>query len=58
MVRLVPSSPGAVGQYKDRAVWQRMGLVREPGRVLEIRTTDPVLATLTGLLVNQERPHG
>ena len=37
--------PGAVGQYKDRAVWQRMGLVREPGRVLEIRTTDPVLAT-------------
>ena len=52
------ASPGAVGQYKDRAVWQRMGLVREPGRVLEIRTTDPVLATLTGLLVNQERPYG
>ena len=52
------ASLGAVGEYSRRAVWQQLGMIREPGRLIEIRTTDPVLATMTGLLVNVKRPHG
>ncbi len=49
---------GKVGEYTRRAVWQQLGLIREPGVIIEIRTTDPVLATMAGVLINQARPHG
>lgn len=52
------ASVGAVGQYAQRPVWQRLGLVREPGRHLEFRMSDPVLASMSGVLVNVRRPHG
>ena len=52
------ASLGAIGEYSRRAVWQQLGLIREPGRLIEIRTTDPVLATMAGVLINQARPHG
>lgn len=47
------ASPGAVGEYRSRAQWRRLGLIREPGRAFEIRTTDPVLASMFGLLMNE-----
>jgi hypothetical protein len=49
---------GALGEYRRRAVWQRLGTIREPGRAFEFRATDPVLATLSGVLLNVSRPHG
>lgn len=47
------ASPGAVGDYRARAQWRRLGLIREPGRAFEVRTTDPVLASMFGLLMNE-----
>lgn len=47
-----------MGEYWRKAVWQRLGMIREPGRAFEFRTTDPVLATMSGLLMNMQRPHG
>lgn len=52
------ASLGAVGEYTRRAVWKQCGLIREPGRLVEIRCTDPVLATMNALLVNSDRPYG
>jgi hypothetical protein len=52
------ASLGRMGEYGRRAVWQRLGMIREPGRAFEVRTTDPVLATMSALLMNVKRPHG
>lgn len=52
------ASVGKIGKYRQRAVWQRLGMISEPGRVFEFRTTDGVLATMGAVLINAERPHG
>jgi hypothetical protein len=52
------ASLGVMGGYGRRAAWRRLGLIREPGRAFEVRTTDPVLATMSALLINEARPHG
>lgn len=49
---------GQEGEYKERAVWLRMGRVYEPGILGEIRTTDPVLCSMVQMLVNVKRPYG
>jgi hypothetical protein len=53
-----PASLGKMGDYTRRAVWTQLGLIREPGRLFEVRCTDPVLATMSGLIINAPRPHG
>ncbi len=40
------ASIGLTGEYKNRAVWRRLGQARE--RVYEITVTDPVLINITG----------
>lgn len=52
------TSPGLIGEYRKRPVWQRLGMIREPGRAFEFRMTDPVVATMAGVLMNVEYPHG
>ena len=49
---------GPWGNTRPRRMANAWALVREPGRVLEIRTTDPVLATLTGLLDEPRAAYG
>ncbi|HEY5107214.1 MAG TPA: hypothetical protein VII73_10660 [Caulobacteraceae bacterium] len=47
---------GAVGAYRrQRVFWQRLGLLRAPGRVIEIRCTDPVNAAFSHLAFNEPR---
>lgn len=52
------STPGAIGEYRSRAAWRRLGLIREPGRAFEVRTTDPVLAQMSALVMNEPFAHG
>jgi hypothetical protein len=40
------TSAGAVGQYKRRAVWRRLGLART--RTFQVVISDPVKVTLVG----------
>lgn len=48
---------GPVGVYRQQRVfWQRLGLLRAPGRVIEIRCTDPVNAAFSHLAFNEPRP--
>lgn len=51
------ASLGAIGQYGKKAQWRALGTIYEPGWMVEIRTTDPVLATASGLLLNVRRPN-
>lgn len=44
-------NPGALGAYGKPPRWNRLGLMKAPGRLFHIRTTDPVLATAGALLV-------
>jgi hypothetical protein len=46
------SSPGAIGQYKARARWRRLGQSRD--RVFKLRMTDPVQMVLIAGLVDLE----
>ncbi len=39
-------SIGLTGEYKNRAVWRRLGQARE--RVFELTVTDPILVNITG----------
>lgn len=47
------SSPGAIGQYKARARWRRLGYSRD--RVFKLRMTDPVqMVLIQGLIAVEE----
>jgi len=35
---------GAVGRYKNRAIWRRLGMARD--RIFEVSMTDPVKAVI------------
>jgi hypothetical protein len=48
---------GALGVYsKQRAYWQRLGLFRAPGRLIEIRCSDPVNVVYSHLAFNEPAP--
>jgi hypothetical protein len=47
---------GRRGQSFTRAFWQRLGTMRAPGRLVEIRCSEPVLFTLSHLELNAARP--
>ncbi|MDQ2861685.1 MAG: packaged DNA stabilization protein gp10 [Pseudomonadota bacterium] len=49
---------GLMGDYVNRAFWQRLGLMRAPGRLVEIRVSDPVDAVFSHLELNASRPAG
>jgi hypothetical protein len=54
--RWIPAPLGAVGGYGGRAFWQRLGLLRAPGRLVRIRVSDPVNAVFSHLELNASRP--
>jgi hypothetical protein len=47
---------GAQGRYRTRALWQRLGLLRAPGRLVQVRCSDPVDVAFSHLELNAERP--
>jgi|GEM_PF-1864064 len=49
---------GLMGDYANRAFWQRLGLMRAPGRLVEVRVSDPVNAVYSHLELNASRPAG
>ena len=51
-----PASLGRRGGYGNRAIWQRLGTMRAPGRLIEIRVSDPVNVALSHLELNASRP--
>jgi hypothetical protein len=50
------ASMGRVGTYTTRAVWNRLGLLRAPGRLVEVRVSDPVNVVFSHLELNADRP--
>lgn len=48
-------SAGKIGEYGVKAIWQKLGRVRNPGRGYEFRITDPVLKVLSYAVINEER---
>lgn len=48
-----PRKLGAIGRYSDRAIWEEMGEVSEPGRAYELRVTDPVGVTFVDLVYGE-----
>jgi hypothetical protein len=50
------SSLGAEGVYKARPYWQRLGQMRAPGRLIEVRASDPVDVAFSHLELNPLRP--
>lgn len=49
----VAASMGASGSYRTRPAWRRVGVIDEPGLMLEFRTTDPTPWTLAGVRANE-----
>jgi hypothetical protein len=47
---------GATGRYAQRTTWRRLGQMRAPGRLVEIRVSDPVNAAFSHLELNAARP--
>jgi hypothetical protein len=47
---------GPMGRYLTRAYWQRLGLMRAPGRLIEVRCSDPVNVVFSHLELNASRP--
>jgi hypothetical protein len=47
---------GALGAYYTRAFWQRLGLLRAPGRLVQIRCSDRVNVVFSHLELNADRP--
>ncbi|MBV8683783.1 MAG: hypothetical protein JO111_12990, partial [Caulobacteraceae bacterium] len=47
---------GARGRYRNRALWQRLGLMRAPGRLVQVRCSDPVDVAFSHLELNATRP--
>jgi hypothetical protein len=51
-----PGKLGAAGVYRTRAFWQRLGLMRAPGRLVEVRCADPVNVVFSHMELNPVRP--
>jgi hypothetical protein len=47
---------GAQGRYRNRALWQRLGMLRAPGRLVQVRCSDPVDVSFSHLELNAARP--
>jgi hypothetical protein len=47
---------GMTGGYATRALWQRLGKLRSPGRLVQVRVTDPVNACFSHMELNASRP--
>ena len=47
---------GRQGAYRSRVFWQRLGVMRAPGRLVEIRCSDPVNMVLSHIELNAARP--
>lgn len=47
---------GPMGRYAQRTTWRRLGQMRAPGRLVEIRVSDPVNAAFSHLELNAARP--
>ena len=47
---------GLMGAYFQRTAWRRLGRMRAPGRLVEIRVSDPVNAAFSHLELNASRP--
>ena len=47
---------GPQGHYFTRAYWQRLGQMRAPGRLIEVRASDPVDIAFSHLELNPLRP--
>jgi hypothetical protein len=50
------ASLGKTGRYRTRAFWQRLGLLRAPGRLVQVRCSDPVNVVFSHLELNAMRP--
>lgn len=48
-------SLGAVGEYTRKAVWRALGLVSQPGVLVEFSTTEPVIFAAEGVSMNESR---
>ena len=47
---------GKQGLYRTRAFWQRLGLLRAPGRLVQVRCSDPVNVVFSHVELNAMRP--
>ncbi|HEY2051204.1 MAG TPA: packaged DNA stabilization protein [Caulobacteraceae bacterium] len=47
---------GAQGAYRTRVFWQRLGLLRAPGRLVQVRCSDPVNVVFSHIELNASRP--
>ncbi len=47
---------GPQGRYLTRAYWQRLDQMRAPGRLIEVRCSDPVNVVFSHLELNASRP--
>jgi hypothetical protein len=50
-----PANLGRVGEYGRKPIWTRLGSVKSPGRVYEIRMTDPTMRAVRHLVVDEQR---
>jgi len=50
------ASMGGAGQSNVRAFWTRLGLMRSPGRLIEVRCSDPVNVVFSHMELNATRP--
>lgn len=46
------ASSGFGGDYRKRVIYRRLGMVDAPGRVIEVRQTDPVIVRFSGCDLN------
>ena len=51
-----PATLGRAGRYLNRAVWRRLGGMRAPGRLVEVRCSEPVNVVFSHLELNAIRP--
>lgn len=47
---------GMMGQYAYKAIWRNLGLITQPGRLIEFAVADPVNFTVEGATWNEARP--
>lgn len=47
---------GKIGQYKFKAIWRKLGLMDQPGRLFEFAVSDPVQFVVEGATYNEARP--
>ncbi|MDO9334935.1 MAG: packaged DNA stabilization protein [Caulobacter sp.] len=46
---------GKVGEYANKPIWRRLGSVKSPGRIYEVRITDPVMRAVRHLVSDEQR---